>query len=158
MNVADECNDALRSPRPPLLRLSWACCQTKSDGSIHMLSEKVWQISSSNNCNPSSATGGVHMALWTIRQKPPHLHSNNRATWESTEPTSFSSVKNLEAFALFSAMVIFFLKLLFDYNTHIQHCIYMKFYIHTMTQGTHKQTNWKQLRGWILLNMAEETH
>ena len=49
MNAADECNDALRSPRPPLLRLSWACCQTKSDGSMHMLSEKVWRTSSSNN-------------------------------------------------------------------------------------------------------------
>ena len=29
---------------------------------------------------------------------------NNRATWESTEPTSFSRAKNLEALALFSAM------------------------------------------------------
>ena len=105
MNAADECNDALRSPRPPLLRLSWACCQTESDGSMHMLSEEVWQTSSSNKCNPSNATeGGLHLAIWTIRQKPLHWRSNNRATWESTEPTSFSSAKNLEACALFSAM------------------------------------------------------
>ena len=39
MNAADECNDALRSP---LLRLCWACCQTGSDGSMHMLSEKLY--------------------------------------------------------------------------------------------------------------------
>ena len=101
MNAADECSDALQSPRPPLLRLSWTVCQTKSDGSMHMLSEKVWQTSSSNKCNPSSATeGGVHLAIWTIRQNPPHFCSN-RATWESTEPTSFSSATKLEAF-LFS--------------------------------------------------------
>ena len=51
---------------------------------MHMLSEKVRRTSSSNKCNPSSATeGGVHLAIWTIRQKPPHWRSNNRATWDN---------------------------------------------------------------------------
>ena len=68
---------------------------------MHMLSEKVWWTSSSHFL---TSEGGVHLAIWTIRQKPPHWRSNNRATWESTEPTSFSSAKILEACAPFSAM------------------------------------------------------
>ena len=56
--AADGSCDKLRSPRSPLLKLNWASCQTKSDGSMNMLSENIWQTASSKRCKPSNAKEG----------------------------------------------------------------------------------------------------
>ena len=87
MNAAEECIDALQAPalvartqtliptaadglHHPSAAVGirvwvrdYLCSDSaKSDGSMHMLSEKVWRTSSSNKCNPSSATEGARGA------------------------------------------------------------------------------------------------
>ena len=43
---------------------------------LNQMGQCACYLKKSNKCNPSSATeGGVHLAIWTIRQKPPHWRS-----------------------------------------------------------------------------------
>ena len=56
--AAEQCNANLRSPRLPRLRLSWACCHTKSEASIATQSEKWRRTSASKRARPSEMRGG----------------------------------------------------------------------------------------------------
>ena len=60
MWAAELCSERVRSSRPPLLRLSWACCHATLGVSIAVHSEKQRRTSSSKNskASPIKAGGG----------------------------------------------------------------------------------------------------
>ena len=78
-------------PNPPLLRLSWACCQATSVVSTAVHDEKHLRPSSSKSSREAiTSEGGVARARCASRQNLPHIRKSVKATRGSTAPTSSS--------------------------------------------------------------------
>ena len=73
MYAAGEWKLKFRSPKPPLFKLSCACCQVAAEASTAVHSEKHFCTQSSNRAKASLTTrGGVFLAKSTSLQKLPH--------------------------------------------------------------------------------------